>query len=223
MAGAESEIGRQGDRFPDASIPRIESQIKRTEFDGTTYEAPTYDQMGKLNFRLARQIIESGQSFDRIIALARGGWTWATDLGGGLEIPEFSSIRYKSYTGIDESGEPRLIQPLTDSIHGERILLFDEVIDSGKTIIAAKNYLGTMGPTSIETASLCYKPRSEVKPDFYAFESNAWVVFPHEIREFVKDSVKKWKPLELSNDEIFDRLVTIGVPYDQAKFYLRLI
>lgn len=223
MAGARSESSRQGVETPNASIPRIENQIKRTEYNGQVYEAPTYDQMGKLNFRLTKQIIESGQSFDRIIALARGAWTWATDLGGGLEIPEFSSIRYKSYTGIGESGKPRLVQPLTDSIYGEKILLFDEVIDSGKTIIEAKNYLGTMGPASIETAALCYKPRSEVKPDFYAFESNAWVVFPHEIREFVQDSVKKWKQLELSSDEIFDRLVTIGVPHEQARFYLSLI
>lgn len=202
--------------------PRPELRFKETRYDGISYVCPTWDQMGVFNFDLAKQIIQSGQSFDRIIALARGGWTWARDLADALKIPELSSTRIKSYTGVNESGEPRIVQPLTDSISGERILLFDEVIDSGGTLKKAQEYLRVMGAKSLQSAALCYKPRSEITPEFYAFSTSAWVVFPHEIREFIEGSADKWGSAGLSTEEVKDRLMTIGIPCDQVEFYCSL-
>ncbi len=197
-------------------------KLKETEFDGISYVCPTWDQMGVYNFDLAKQIIQSGRSFDRIVALARGGWTWARDIADALEIPELSSVRIKSYTGVNESGEPIIVQPLTDSIYAEEILLFDEVIDSGVTMKKAIEYLKVMGARNIQTAALCYKPRSEVIPNYHAFSTSAWVVFPHEIREFVKGSADKWRSTGLSIDEVKNRLSTIGVPIEQTEFYLSI-
>jgi hypoxanthine phosphoribosyltransferase len=194
-------------------------QLKETMFDGVNYACPTWEQMGSFSFELAKQIMDSGESFDRIVALARGGWTWSRDLTDALKITEISSVRIKSYAGVNKSSEPIISQPLTDSISGEKILLFDEVIDSGVTIKKAKDYLAIMGAKSIRVAALCYKPRSEVKPDFLAFETSAWVVFPHEIREFVEDVKAKWLVNGLSIKEIKARLVSIGVPNNQVEFY----
>lgn len=131
-------------------------------------------------------------------------------------------MRIKSYTGVNESGEPKITQPLTDSISGENILLFDEVIDSGVTVGKAQEYLRIMGARNIQTAALCYKPRSEIKPDYFAFSTEAWVVFPHEIREFTEDSTNKWKSAGVSIEEIKNRLITIGIPPAQVEFYLSL-
>lgn len=202
--------------------PHTKFQLKETKYDGISYVCPMWDQMGVFNFDLARQIIQSGQSFDRLVALARGGWTWARDLADALKISELSSMRIKSYTGVNESGEPRITQPLTDSISGEDILLFDEVIDSGATIGKAQEYLKVMGAKSIQTAALCYKPRSEIKPDYFAFSTEAWVVFPHEFREFTEDFTNKWRSKGESIGEIKNRLITIGIPPSQVEFYCSL-
>jgi hypothetical protein len=200
-----------------------EINLKKTKFDGISYICPTWDQMGRYNFALAKQIIASGQKFDRIVALARGGWTWARDLADGLKIPEISSVRIKSYIGVNENAEPRITQPLTDSICGEKILLFDEVIDSGTTIKKAQEYLRIMGAKNIQTAALCYKPRAMSKPDFFAFSTETWVVFPHEIREFVEGATTKWKTKKLSIGEIKQRLITIGIPHEQVEFYSAIL
>lgn len=202
--------------------PRTEIRLKETRYDGISYVCPTWDQMGEFNFDLARQIIQSGQSFDRLVALARGGWTWARDLADALEIPELSSIRIKSYTGVNQSGEPRITQPLTDSICGERILLFDEVIDTSTTIKKAQEYLRVMGAESVRTAALCSKPRSQIKPEYFAFSTEAWVIFPHEIREFIKESVGLWISKGETVDEIKHRFVVIGIPPVQVEFYCSL-
>jgi len=76
-----------------------------------------------------------------------------------------------------------------------------------------------MGAKVIQTAALCYKPRSEIKPDFFAFTTSAWVVFPHENREFIQDSMNKWKSEGLPLEEIKNRLVLIGLPCEQIEFY----
>ena len=54
-------------------ISHTELRLKETKYDGISYVCPTWDQMGELNFNLSRQIVQSGQSFDRLVALARGG------------------------------------------------------------------------------------------------------------------------------------------------------
>ncbi len=198
------------------------TQLKQTTFDGISYVCPTWEQMGIYNFDLAKQISSSGQSFDRIIALARGGWTWARDLSDGLRIPEISSLRIKSYTNVHESQAPKIVQPLTDAITGEEILLFDEVIDSGETIKKAKDYIKVMGAKKIKTAALCYKPRSVVKPDFFAFSTDVWVVFPHEIREFIEGCSNTWMSAGISNKEIKKRCIKIGIPKEQVEFYCSL-
>jgi hypoxanthine phosphoribosyltransferase len=215
MNGKEKHIGNSLEQLKIS--PRF--KLRETEYEGITYVCPTWNQMGEFNFNLAKQIIESEQSFNRLVALARGGWTWARDLADALKIPELSSVRIKSYTGVNESGKPRIVQPLTDSISGEKILLFDEVIDSGVTIKKAQEYLKVMGANDIQTAALCYKPRSEIKPEFFAFDTNAWVVFPHEIREFIEESNTKWKAEGKTSEEIKNRLVNIGVPKNQVDFY----
>jgi uncharacterized protein len=211
-----------GSNFLEGVIVYNKPLLKETIIDGISYVCPTWELMGKFNFDLTRQIIESGQSFDRIIALARGGWTWARDLVDGLKIPELSSVRIKSYTGVNKFDEPIIVQPLTDSIHGEKILLFDEVIDSGVTLLKAVEYIRVMGASDIHTAALCYKPHSEIKPDFYAFSTAAWVVFPHEIREFIEESVKNWRLKGISGTDIKSRLTTIGISPVQAEFYYSL-
>jgi hypoxanthine phosphoribosyltransferase len=158
-----------------------------------------------------------------MVVLARGGLTWSRDLADSLEIPEISSIRMKSYSDINTSSdEIEISQPLTDSIFKQNILLFDEVIDSGKTIKKALEYLNIMGAKDIQVAALCYKPRSIVKPDYHAFSTSAWVVFPHEIREFTRCCIDKWSAMNLSKEEIEARMINIGVPVEQVEFYSSL-
>lgn len=197
--------------------------LKENQYDGVSYISPTWNQMGEYTFRLAKQILDSGEEFDRVVALAKGGWTWARALVDYLGIDKISSVRFKSYKGVNEASEPQIIQPLTDAISGENILLFDEVIDSGETVKRALEYLRIMGAKSLTTAALCYKPRSCIIPNYFAFKTSAWVVFPHEIREFIEGTSPKWIANGISINEIIKRFDEIGIPDDQVEFFLKKI
>jgi uncharacterized protein len=194
--------------------------LKETKFDGISYVAPNWDQMGEFVFLLGKKILDSGQNFDRVVALAKGGWTWARTIVDILDVPNLSSTRLISYSDINQCGKIKITQPLSDSIEDERILIFDDVIDSGDTIFKAKEYLNLLGAKKISTASLCYKPRSKFIPDFYAFTTTAWVLFPHEYREFIAQTKKQWADKNLSQAEIKDRLFKIGIPRNQIDYFL---
>lgn len=194
--------------------------LNENEYDGISYVSPTWNQLGEYTFRLARQIIDSGEEFDRVVALAKGGWTWARALVDYLGIDKISSVRFKSYQGIREAVEPQIIQPLADPINGENVLLFDEVIETGETIKKASEYSRIMGVKSLKIATLCYKPHSCIIPDYFAFTTSAWVIFPHEIREFIETSAHKWQSSGVSIQEIKKRLDEIGIPDDQVEFFL---
>lgn len=198
------------------------NQVSLTQknIDGVDYICPTWDQMGDFTFLLAQKILNSNQKFDRIVALAKGGWTWARTLVDYLGVSQLSSTRLKSYSGINQCSQVKVIQPLADSVDGENILIFDDVVDSGETIAKAKEYLCLLGAKDIKTASLCYKPRSKFIPDFYAFSATSWVVFPHEYREFIAQSQKLWSDKNISLAEIKSRLLDIGLPIAQIDYFL---
>lgn len=197
-----------------------QTALKETTLDNISYVAPTWDQMGDLTFLLAKKILDSGQSFDRVVALAKGGWTWARTIVDLLEVPQLSSTRLKSYCNVNECGQVKVTQPLSDSVDGENVLIFDDVVDSGETLIKAKEYLSLLGAKTVTTAALCYKPRSKFVPDFYAFTTTSWVVFPHEYREFITQCQKQWVEKNIPQTEIKSRLLTIGVPENQIDYFL---
>lgn len=196
--------------------------LSEIEIDKVKYSCPSWDQMGELAFLLSQKILDSNQKFDRVVALAKGGWTWARTLVDYLGVSQLSSTRLKSYSGVNQCSQVKVIQPLADSVDGENILIFDDVVDSGETIAKAKEYLCLLGAKSVHTASLCYKPRSKFVPDFYAFSTTSWVVFPHEYREFISQAKKQWSDQNISAKDIENRLISLNLPKDQISYFLSL-
>jgi len=58
----------------------------------------------------------------------------------------------------------------------EKVLIVDDVADTGKTLQEIRNAFGIY----FTTATLHYKTRSVVIPDFYVEETNKWIVYPWE-------------------------------------------
>jgi hypoxanthine phosphoribosyltransferase len=128
---------------------------------------------------LARQI---GPGHDVILAIARGGLVPAGMLAYRLGIRAIlvaAAARYDD-TG-DATDEPTFLEfPGPNELRGRRVLIVDEVWDSGITALAVVERVRAAGgePT---IAVLHYKPgRSRVaaRPDHAAAETEAWVVYP---------------------------------------------
>lgn len=199
-------------------------ELKQNEYDGIQYLAPSWEDMGVLCFNLAKSILESGKKYDRVVALAKGGWTWARTLVDYLKIDNIASVQIKFYSDVNKTQEtPIILQSLSTSVNGESILQFDDVADSGKTLEVAKDYILKCGAKNVDTATLFYKPRSIFKPEYYSETTKAWVIFPHEIREIVDQAGKKWLQNGLSKSEVIARFSSLGLPKEQTEYFLNLL
>lgn len=161
--------------------------------DDVSYLAPSWEEMDKLAFLLAQKIRKTSKKIDRIVTLAKGGWPMTRSMVDYLEVSKVASLGIKFYTGINKQlDEPEIYQDLPVSVKGERLLLFDDVVDTGGSFIFAKDHLLQEGATEVQTASLFYKPHSQFMPDFYGAETDAWIVFPYDAVEMIKILGKKW-------------------------------
>ena len=69
-----------------------------------------------------------------------------------------------------------------DNIRGRNVLVVDDILDSGRTLVAIRKQLLARKPKSLRIAILLDKvdgriPGLDIKPDYCAFQiPNAWVV-----------------------------------------------
>lgn len=137
-------------------------------------------------FLLAKKIKASQEKFDRLVAINRGGAVTARILSDFLKLPT-SGFTMVSYGGINEAEEPKVVEELKVDLAGERILLVDEIADSGRTFEVALEYLTQFKAVEIKTLAPFIKPKTSFKPDFWQVETADWVIFPYEVRETIED------------------------------------
>lgn len=190
-----------------------------------SYIAPSWEEMHQVSLDLGVKILRKNLKFDVLVTLIRGGWTWARTLVDILFIPELASFRLRfydpKYPGI-KLEKPILEQPLHYDLSGKNVLLFDDVDDSGESLIFAINYLKKFQPKIIKTATLFHKPHSKITPDFYGSITSSWIIFPHDRREAISGLAKKWKNNGLDKSVIKNRFLKIGLPKKEVKLFLSL-
>jgi hypoxanthine phosphoribosyltransferase len=139
-----------------------------------------WDDLDRLIADLADRL--ATQSFDLMLAITRGGLVPAGMLAYRLRIRNILVAAVAFYDDHGVPGpRPTFLQfPADPLLRGQRILVVDEVWDSGTTIHAVTERVRQAGgiPT---TAVLHYKPGRSVVPavpDFHAVTTDAWVVYP---------------------------------------------
>ena len=146
--------------------------------------------------RLAEQIHASGFKFDQIICLARGGLRVGDVLSRIFDAPlaVLATQSYFSNTGKtgDERGELTIGQHMAkvNERLGEHILLVDDLVDSGKTMLDVVEHLRQRYPgiRDVRTAVIWKKDCSVFTPDYWADElpDNPWIHQPFETYDKIK-------------------------------------
>lgn len=127
-----------------------------------------------------------------IVGIARGGWVPARIFSDLLEVDELYTMRIKFYTSIDERAKkPVIVYPLPFNLKGKRVLLVDDIADTGESLELAQSHLRENEAGEILIVTIVKKPRSKVIPDLYSVETSAWVVFPWEVSETIRHIIKK--------------------------------
>ena len=186
------------------------------------FEVPTWNLIYKMLLNLAEKIRKDGFKPDVIVGVSRGGWPPARVLSDLLNNPNIANVRAEFYLGVAETkGEPVLTQPVSVDVAGKRVLVVDEIADTGKSLKVVKEHLMASGAMDVKIATVYYKPWSIVKPDYYERETRRWVVFPWETKETVNKIVKKCKETGKPIEGEVAKLIEAGAPKRLVKKFLK--
>ena len=130
---------------------------------------------------LWERISDAGYRPDLIIAITRGGYPTARVLADYADVMNLVSLKIEHYHGPHKQRRAIVPYPLPLSVSGRRILLVDDVTDSGDTFEAAFAEIARHGgPMATRTAVLHHKVVSRHSPDFFAqrIVKWRWITYP---------------------------------------------
>lgn len=143
--------------------------------------------------RLALLVHESGWQFDQILCLARGGLRLGDVFSRIFDVP-LAILSTSSYR--EEAGKVQGVLDIarhittTHGTLGGKVLLIDDLVDSGITLQRVQGHLAEHFPavTEVKTAVIWYKACSVAKPDFYLdyLAENPWIHQPFEAYDSVR-------------------------------------
>jgi hypoxanthine phosphoribosyltransferase len=124
--------------------------------------------------RMAAELSQRyGESPVTVVAVMTGSLVMLADLIRRLNMPvRVSLIQASSYRGGTESGDLWIREDMMLDVAGRDVLILDDIFDTGKTLKAVVQCIGSMRPRSITTAVLLHKEGRQVvelEPDFVAF------------------------------------------------------
>ena len=148
------------------------------------------------SFLLAERVYESGYRPDLIVGIWRGGAPVAIAVQEYFDVRGCSSnhvpVKTWAYRGIDvrrREVEVSGLALVAEAVHAtSRLLIVDDVFDTGASIDALlgklRFQLDERCPKQIRIACPWFKPtrnQSSLYPDYFLHETEAWLVFPHEL------------------------------------------
>ena len=146
----------------------------------------SWDDYHQLTEQLAKQVHQSGWQFNQLICIARGGLRVGDVLSRIFDLP-LAILSTSSYTEKAGTvrGELMIAEQMTMASGklGDRILLVDDLVDSGVTLEAVTRTLPQRYPIiALRTAVLWYKACSVFKPDYYVdyLPDDPWIHQPFE-------------------------------------------
>ena len=156
------------------------------------------------SFRLARMILDSGWQPEDLIALWRGGAPVGVSVHEFLHYhglrPRHRVLKCQSYTGIQAHNHEVVFENANEIfrsvVRGSRVLIIDDVLDTGNTAKAVFERLAPFG-AEVRLATVYWKPnqnQTKIKPDFYVRETDDWIVFPHELDGLTPEEVERKDP-----------------------------
>ncbi|MCY3412211.1 MAG: phosphoribosyltransferase [Candidatus Heimdallarchaeota archaeon] len=164
-------------------------------------------------YYLYEKIRESSFEPEIVIGVARGGWIPARLIADFFFIKSTANIKAEAYQLMGQLDvEAKITQALSADIKDKRVLVVDDVADSGATLEAVLEQIRSLQPREVKTAMLYYKPRSSVVPDFFIHETTAWILFSWSIYESIDDLDKKWRGEGFNQDETIRKMKETGLP-----------
>jgi len=133
--------------------------------------------IARRNEELARAVKAAEPDNLLVVAVLKGSFMFAADLiralhRAGLE-PQVEFIHLSSYrAGTASSGQVTILRDVESEVRGRDVLLVDDILESGRTVVFAKDLLMARGARRVLTTVLLEKPGKRavsIDADFVGF------------------------------------------------------
>jgi hypoxanthine phosphoribosyltransferase len=117
---------------------------------------------------------------DIVIALSRGGFVPARNICDMLIITDLVSLKVDHW-GITatKDGKAKIRYPLNIDLTGKKVLVVDDITDTGESMLVSLDFIKSLNPADIKTVTALHIKTSKFTPDYYGEEIDwKWVVFP---------------------------------------------
>lgn len=134
----------------------------------------------------AKKIAKDNYVPDVIVGITRGGWVPSMMLSDLLGVRDMLSVRVEHWgvTGVKDK-KARLKNALQTDLSGKKVLLVDDLTDTGDSMILALEDVKKHGAAEVRTATLIHKKQSKYRPDYFARETDQWkwIILPWNLHE----------------------------------------
>lgn len=116
-----------------------------------------------------------------ILCILNGSIMFTSELMKRLKFNcQLVSMKLSSYVGTESTGNIREVMGMTGSVEGKRVIIVEDIVDTGNTIIELVNTVKAKGASDIKICTMLLKPEvydKAVKLDYVGMEiPNAFIV-----------------------------------------------
>ncbi|MBQ1506060.1 MAG: hypoxanthine phosphoribosyltransferase [Erysipelotrichales bacterium] len=108
-----------------------------------------------------------------VVGLLRGAVPFMSELVKRIDLPiVYDFMAASSYSGTESLGDIKILLDLHSSIVGKDVLLVEDIVDTGITVMRVKELLYNKGARSVKVVALLDKPERrevDVKADWVGF------------------------------------------------------
>ncbi len=173
---------------------------------------------------MLNMLISDNYKPDIIIGIARGGLVPARMMADYLFIKDLLTIKTEHW-GLTASmdGKAVLKGKLNYDISNKKVLIVDDITDTGESIKLGYDYIKSLNPAEIKTSSMLYVNSSSYVPDYYgegiSKEKWSWFIFPWNVYEDTYNLSKKFMDKPLKIDDLKELLKSnYGLNVDDIDF-----
>lgn len=176
-------------------------------------------------YQTATKIKNSGWRPDVIVGIARGGWVHARIACDLLGIKDLFSVKVDHWgVTATKDGKAKLTCPLVGDVKGKKVLVVDDITDTGESLTMAVEHVIEKGSSEVKSATLMHIAGSKFVPDYFGVEiAWAWEIWPwnfyedltalitkifegEELKEFstaeLKKHLREYNNIVLSDDQL---------------------
>ncbi|BCU69525.1 phosphoribosyltransferase [Stygiolobus caldivivus] len=155
------------------------------------YYIPKWEEIEEGILNMTERMLSEDFIPDVIVAILTGGVIPAKLMSDVLGIKNMRYIDVKFYKGVgNRESKPIVRAVYVDNIENKKVLVIDDVSDTGETLDFVGNVIAMFNPSLVRTATIFVKPWSRKYPDYYYKVVDKWIIFPWDKWEVVRENTE---------------------------------